>query len=157
MAAPRNHQVLKHTIRFFSTSRSGKEGIASSSCGSAGGISADELDESDFIWASTSPPRAGGFQPTWKNIGDGSACPSAVASLPVNIPAWSKMLRGGRSCQALDEEEDEDEGGFLPPHEVVRRRRAESFSMVEGIGRTLKGRDISRVRNAVWAQTGFQD
>jgi hypothetical protein len=27
--------------------------------------------------------------------------------------------------------------------------------VVEGVGRTLKGRDMSRVRDAVWSQTGF--
>nr|CAD1836187.1 unnamed protein product [Ananas comosus var. bracteatus] len=49
-------------------------------------------------------------------------------------------------------------GGFVPPHELLRRRcRAASFSVQEGLGRTLKGRDLSRVRNAVWAKIGFED
>lgn len=71
----------------------------------------------------------------------------------MNIPDWSKL----RNRSFEEEDEDDDEGAVLPPHEVVWRRRVDSFSVVEGIGRTLKGRDLSRVRNAVWAQTGFQD
>ncbi|CAI0540623.1 unnamed protein product [Linum tenue] len=37
------------------------------------------------------------------------------------------------------------------------RTRIASFSVHEGVGRTLKGRDLSRVRNAIWEKTGFQD
>ncbi|URD85758.1 hypothetical protein MUK42_27986 [Musa troglodytarum] len=28
-------------------------------------------------------------------------------------------------------------------------------SVFEGVGRTLKGRDMSRLRDTVWSQTGF--
>lgn len=62
-----------------------------------------------------------------------------------------------------DEDEDDEEmvGGkmLLAPHEIVDRRHspAVACSVVEGAGRTLKGRDLSRVRNAVWRQTGFMD
>ncbi|CAN1253193.1 hypothetical protein LINPERPRIM_LOCUS8253 [Linum perenne] len=45
----------------------------------------------------------------------------------------------------------------VPPHELLARTRIASFSVHEGIGRTLKGRDLSRVRNAIWEKTGFQD
>ncbi|KAL9316653.1 hypothetical protein ACSQ67_017654 [Phaseolus vulgaris] len=47
----------------------------------------------------------------------------------------------------------------LPPHEFIARRLARSqissFSVLEGAGRTLKGRDLSKVRNAVLSKTGF--
>jgi hypothetical protein len=54
---------------------------------------------------------------------------------------------------------------MLPPHEMVARASAGSgygapgkpSSMLEGAGRTLKDRDLSRVRNAVLRQTGFLD
>ncbi|PKU80117.1 uncharacterized protein LOC110092701 [Dendrobium catenatum] len=92
----------------------------------------------------------------------------AAGSLPVNIPDWSKILkeenRGvvarGRGRQFLDYDEGDEEvmgsGSVIPPHELLWRRREASFSVQEGIGRTLKGRDLSRVRDAIWQRTGFQ-
>jgi hypothetical protein len=90
------------------------------------------------------------------------------SSAPVNIPDWSKMVReekrneNGRSRSHVkvdDDNRDDDEGGdlernmMIPPHEVIARQLARSeitsFSVYEGIGRTLRGRD------AVWAITGF--
>lgn len=63
-----------------------------------------------------------------------------------------------------EEEEDEksDEEEMLPPHEIVDRARARdspmtTFSVLEGAGRTLKGRDLRQVRNAIWRKTGFLD
>nr|CAD1843665.1 unnamed protein product [Ananas comosus var. bracteatus] len=56
-----------------------------------------------------------------------------------------------------DEEWGEGAGAVIPPHELLDRNRAASFSVHEGVGRTLKGRDLSRVRNAIWEKTGFQD
>ncbi|KAL0927477.1 hypothetical protein M5K25_001649 [Dendrobium thyrsiflorum] len=149
MAATRNQKVLKQTLHIFS-SRSGKEGIAGGGSTAYAGPSSDELDESDVIWTSFSPPQSAGPWPTGKNISVDPAGPTAIGSLPVNIPTWSKI-------QSRVFEEEDDVEAVLPPHEVLWRRRAESLSVVEGIGRTLKGRDLSRVRNAVWAQTGFQD
>ncbi|KAL2502761.1 hypothetical protein Fot_36609 [Forsythia ovata] len=84
-------------------------------------------------------------------------------SMPVNVPDWSKILRGEYKthCRNLEDdvEEDEDEDGNdrIPPHEYLARTRVASFSVHEGVGRTLKGRDMSRVRNAIWKQTGFED
>lgn len=59
----------------------------------------------------------------------------------------------------------EDESGIMneliPPHELLARQYAASatasFSVVHGAGRTLKGRDLRRLRNEVWRQTGFVD
>jgi hypothetical protein len=55
-----------------------------------------------------------------------------------------------------DDEEDDGEP-VVPPHEVAARRAAAAASVMEGAGRTLKGRDLRRVRNAVWRTTGFLD
>ncbi|KAJ8754254.1 hypothetical protein K2173_002154 [Erythroxylum novogranatense] len=88
------------------------------------------------------------------------------SSLPVNIPDWSKIYkeeRKGREGDIADEDTDfeddvdEDHDGRLPPHEYLARRRGASFSVHEGIGRTLKGRDLRQVRNAIWKQVGFED
>ena len=58
-----------------------------------------------------------------------------------------------------DEEKDDEYDPKLPPHEFIARRLARSqissFSVFEGVGRTLKGRDLSKVRNAVLTKTGF--
>ncbi|KAJ8751566.1 hypothetical protein K2173_016807 [Erythroxylum novogranatense] len=88
------------------------------------------------------------------------------ASLPVNIPDWSKILKDEyRENQRRDIYDDDDvddddcfeDGGRVPPHEFLAKQRIASFSVHEGIGRTLKGRDLSRVRNAIWEKTGYQD
>lgn len=92
------------------------------------------------------------------------------SSLPVNIPDWSKILKDEYRINRRRDSDDKDdnadgddsfEGGGggvrIPPHEFLARTRIASFSVHEGIGRTLKGRDLSRVRNAIWEKTGFQD
>ncbi|XWS43591.1 hypothetical protein CRYUN_Cryun16bG0117300 [Craigia yunnanensis] len=90
----------------------------------------------------------------------------ASASLPLNIPDWSKILKEeykehGKSDEDVDgggdDDDEDDRDGRVPPHEYLARRRGASFSVHEGIGRTLKGRDLRRVRNAVWKKTGFED
>ncbi|CAH2060287.1 unnamed protein product [Thlaspi arvense] len=90
---------------------------------------------------------------------------TAASSLPVNVPDWSKIL-GEESCrrQILEEEVDGDEisacgGGTrrVPPHELLASRRMASFSVHEGAGRTLKGRDLSRVRNTIFKIRGIED
>lgn len=107
----------------------------------------------------------------------GIAAVHPQSSAPVNIPDWAKIHKrksssrindnqhegaerfGGflGNADASDEEEDTEE--LVPPHEFIARRLARtpivSFSMCEGIGRTLKGRDLSRLRNAILAKTGF--
>ncbi|KAL1369794.1 hypothetical protein HN51_000150 [Arachis hypogaea] len=101
-------------------------------------------------------------------------------SAPVNVPDWSTIYRTNKKqnnnnnnnnknfCVSFDDEEenndeeeiDDDEyDPKLPPHEIIARRLARtqisSFSVFEGVGRTLKGRDLSKVRNAVLTKTGF--
>ncbi|WZZ16299.1 hypothetical protein YC2023_109388 [Brassica napus] len=78
-------------------------------------------------------------------------------SLPVNIP--DDMIR--RRYSEDDEEYSDDDGGskkMVPPHLIVGRRMEGgqmAFSVCTGNGRTLKGRDLSRVRNSVLRLTGF--
>lgn len=85
--------------------------------------------------------------------------PYVPQSLPVNVPA--ARLRKPPVVMVMGEAEDEYEE-MLPPHEMLARARARespmtTFSMLEGAGRTLKGRDLRQVRNAVWRKTGFLD
>nr|GMC96448.1 Chaperone protein like [Ipomoea batatas] len=58
-------------------------------------------------------------------------------SAPVNVPVWAKK----NTAAAAGEME----------------RSHVTFSVFEGVGRTLKGRDLRRVRNAVFQKTGFID
>ncbi|KAL1537338.1 hypothetical protein AAHA92_29867 [Salvia divinorum] len=78
---------------------------------------------------------------------------SIAASAPVNVPDWSKIYRvepWHDSDGGLDDPE------MVPPHVYLAREHGRSRNSVfEGVGRTLKGRDLSRVRDAVWSQTGF--
>ncbi|KZV51066.1 hypothetical protein F511_01858 [Dorcoceras hygrometricum] len=69
-------------------------------------------------------------------------------SLPVNIPgnAWFGYAVDG------------DDGEIVPPHIIIGRRVAGkmmAFSVCTGNGRTLKGRDLSEVRNSILRKTGF--
>lgn len=100
------------------------------------------------------------------------------SSAPVNIPDWPKVygksnrkVDGSGSCSnswsgyqqdeqsQVSQEEEEEEDGIVPPHEWIARKLARSqissSSMCEGKGRTLKGRDLSQVRNAILSKTGF--
>lgn len=88
--------------------------------------------------------------------------PLASSSLPMNIPDWSKILKDEYK-KKKESSDDEDEGDYdggvvqLPPHEYLLRTRGASLSVHEGKGRTLKGRDLRSVRNAIWKKVGFED
>lgn len=74
--------------------------------------------------------------------------------------------KGRREAEIWGLQEEEEEVGrhgddemeeMVPPHVIVARSHMTSFSVLEGAGRTLKGRDLRRVRNAVLQKTGFLD
>lgn len=79
---------------------------------------------------------------------------SCAASPPVDIPSSGKR-RGFEE----EEEEDGDDQPWAPPHVLASRRwageRKVAFSLCSGQGRTLKGRDLRHVRDAVLRMTGF--
>ena len=81
--------------------------------------------------------------------------------MPINVPMLAKKMRKNREFDDDYDVDVEEEGEMLPPHEIVARSLAQSpmlaCSVLEGVGRTLKGRDLRQVRNAVWRQTGFLD
>lgn len=81
-----------------------------------------------------------------------------ATSAPVNVPDWSKIYRVNsvESLHDSDDGVDDHDTEMVPPHEyLARSRNSNAHSVFEGVGRTLKGRDLSRVRDAVWSQTGF--
>ncbi|PON78039.1 Senescence regulator [Parasponia andersonii] len=83
-------------------------------------------------------------------------------SAPVKVPVPATAVgRRGCSSEFFEDEDDADEDKVLPPHEIVVRGSGVSpkttFSVLEGAGRTLKGRDLRQVRNAIWRKTGFLD
>ncbi|KAE8719878.1 Pentatricopeptide repeat superfamily protein [Hibiscus syriacus] len=79
----------------------------------------------------------------------------ATGSLPVNIPRhhYGSVFHCGEDF----EEDEEEEGEIVPPHVILGRRIAGkmAFSVCTGNGRTLKGRDLSQVRNLILRMTGF--
>ncbi|KAM7500961.1 hypothetical protein LguiA_025375 [Lonicera macranthoides] len=80
-----------------------------------------------------------------------------ASSAPVNVPDWTKKYRVDSVESLLDSDDGvDDHMDMIPPHEYLAREYGKSRNSVfEGVGRTLKGRDMSRVRDAVWSQTGF--
>ncbi|KAG1331061.1 hypothetical protein COCNU_02G010290 [Cocos nucifera] len=83
-------------------------------------------------------------------------------SAPVRVPVPPPNMRRGWGESEMDDRDLDEDEEMLPPHEIVARRSGNgspmtTFSVLEGVGRTLKGRDLRRVRNAVWRKTGFLD
>ncbi|KAJ4975175.1 hypothetical protein NE237_000281 [Protea cynaroides] len=92
---------------------------------------------------------------------------SQYHSFPVNIPCNSKGNSNNRSSNNdntflhySDSNESDDEledSELVPPHLMIAGRygRQMAFSVCTGNGRTLKGRDLSKVRNSILRLTGF--
>ncbi|XP_058196048.1 protein S40-1-like [Rhododendron vialii] len=80
------------------------------------------------------------------------------SSIPINVP---ENVSGNPWIQAVETDffDDDDEGEqFVPPHVILGRRISDgkmAFSVCTGNGRTLKGRDLSQVRNSILRMTGF--
>ncbi|WVZ88401.1 hypothetical protein U9M48_034927 [Paspalum notatum var. saurae] len=136
-----------------------------------------DLLERDVLWPSASlPPALGlgllaalpddegkkkkraagaGGRSAARPVPEAAALAAAVArSAPVRIPSEPAAARRGRWAGSGGEDAGE---AVVPPHEIVARRAAAHSSVLEGAGRTLKGRDLRRVRNAVLRRTGFLD
>ncbi|KAL3718337.1 hypothetical protein ACJRO7_003466 [Eucalyptus globulus] len=82
---------------------------------------------------------------------------------PINVLAFpALMLRRCCELDEIDDDYDKDLGGMmLPPHGIVARSLARSLMIacfvLEIAGRTLKGRDLRQVHNAIFRQTGLLD
>ncbi|AQK97933.1 hypothetical protein Zm00014a_026021 [Zea mays] len=70
---------------------------------------------------------------------------------PIEIPAATSAAR------VADRETDAGGEAAAPPHVLLARRgaAAAAASVCSGQGRTLKGRDLRRVRDSVLRMTGF--
>ncbi|MQM11431.1 hypothetical protein Taro_044338 [Colocasia esculenta] len=85
-----------------------------------------------------------------------------AASAPVSVPGWPGSAHRVEAAESPPSHTEFDDGEWVPPHEYLAREysaassgRSATGSVVEGVGRTLKGRDLRRLRDAVWSQTGF--
>ncbi|ESR43387.1 hypothetical protein CICLE_v10012644mg [Citrus x clementina] len=70
-------------------------------------------------------------------------------SAPMNVPVLSIAMAKQRNSRFFELDEGEEDDEMLPPHEIVARGSGVSpkttFSVLEGVGRTLKGRDLRQV------------
>ncbi|CAK8535409.1 unnamed protein product [Lathyrus sativus] len=86
---------------------------------------------------------------------------SAPINIPIMTPEMAALARKYEEEEARELAEEEDFKNKIPPHEFLAKQvdfsRMHSCSLFEGVGRTLKGRDMRKVRNAVLSQTGFID
>ena len=151
--------------------------------GSSGVRKFKEKDQSSSVPV-PARPSAARMVPRSSNSSANSSSEAKVLqqSAPVKIPDWSKIYTSNPPKNSAsrfesdydgegngianysgdsdeDGEENDEPDSKLPPHEFIARRLARSqissFSVLEGAGRTLKGRDLSKVRNAVLSKTGF--
>ncbi|KAI3764826.1 hypothetical protein L2E82_14843 [Cichorium intybus] len=82
-----------------------------------------------------------------------------AGSVPMSIRedfSGSSWIRQYLQTHSFDDY-DADEEQRVPPHVILERRIAgkAAFSLCSGNGRTLKGRDLSEVRNSILRMTGF--
>ncbi|KAH7568664.1 hypothetical protein ACOSP7_011691 [Xanthoceras sorbifolium] len=80
---------------------------------------------------------------------------SSSNSVPVDINIPNNLFQ---FVDRYELEEGYQDGEIIPPHVIVGRRlfaEKMAFSVCSGNGRTLKGRDLSHVRNSILRMTGF--
>ncbi|XP_020212883.1 uncharacterized protein LOC109797301 [Cajanus cajan] len=132
-----------------------------------------ELDEAEVLWNLSNSNNNTGIEAKkglrsgkkkGKKLegGGGRVNPLGSSSLPVNIPDWSKILKEDynkkkESDERVVSDDDDENNDRVPPHEYLARTRGASHSVHEGRGRTLKGRDLRSVRNAIWKKMGIED
>ncbi|URE09627.1 DUF584 domain containing protein [Musa troglodytarum] len=106
----------------------------------------EELREADVLW----PNNDDDAEPRRKEI-RGEKKPEDRESR-----SWKPVFVYD-SSRAEDDDDDGGGGEMIPPHLIVASRMADkmAFSVCVGNGRTLKGRDLRRVRNTILRLTGF--
>ncbi|KAL1560393.1 hypothetical protein AAHA92_10605 [Salvia divinorum] len=117
---------------------------------------AEEFEESEVVFNANDEVGGCDFQLSskefkWKKMKSSKKQNSTV---PVSIPENVSWLRYADP----DLEDCSGDGEIVPPHIIVGRRVAGkmmAFSVCTGNGRTLKGRDLSQVRNSILRLTGF--
>ncbi|XP_078151446.1 protein S40-1-like [Carex rostrata] len=86
-----------------------------------------------------------------------NSIPSSPIGIPRSASNSSAKFSGDNGGWCNEEEEF---SRLVPPHVLVARRNNTTrvaFSLCSGQGRTLKGRDLQRLRSTVWRMTGFID
>ncbi|OAY78032.1 hypothetical protein ACMD2_09631 [Ananas comosus] len=126
----------------------------------------EELHEWEVMWPDSDdrrPPSASDGRVSSKMKARVRGCSTTAA---MDIPNRVRMLQGRdvrreeNNDNDNDDDNDADDTEFTPPHILTSRRsgggtRKVAFSLCSGQGRTLKGRDLSYVRNSVLRMTGF--
>ncbi|XP_047062768.1 uncharacterized protein LOC124670308 [Lolium rigidum] len=131
---------------------------AAASASSGGGSLSPTQPPPSAAWAIPANPR-----PRSRTAPAPQYHQSAPVKVPVRPPRKPAMDRWDEAAADDDDELRRGDAAMLPPHEMVARASAGGagpvapFSMLEGAGRTLKGRDLRRVRDAVLRQTGWLD
>ncbi|MED6219984.1 hypothetical protein PIB30_040847 [Stylosanthes scabra] len=86
---------------------------------------------------------------------------SAPVMIPILMSKGATRRRNGDELAVIYDGDVDGDDEVLPPHEIVAKGSGFTpnitFSVLEGVGRTLKGRDLRQVRNAIWRKTGFLD
>ncbi|KAG7631297.1 Senescence regulator S40 [Arabidopsis suecica] len=123
---------------------------ASSSSSSGGGASAGSSSSARAIPTAPKPPQERlPFSASF--VGGGKYPQSAPVQVPlVSSAMMNRHKKEFKLTDVVDDDEEEEEGEMLPPHEIVARSLAQSSllscSVLEGAGRTLKGRDLRQSR-----------
>ncbi|CAL9152954.1 unnamed protein product, partial [Musa hybrid cultivar] len=112
----------------------------------------EEFQEPDILWPENECDKEANSVSRSAREGRGT---QRKLSDPIKIPSRSASAISD-SCNVEDDNKSSD-GNVIPPHVIVARRMTEkmAFSVCIGNGRTLKGRDLSRVRNSILQTTGF--
>lgn len=84
----------------------------------------------------------------------------STPSSPITIPCSSSDLHLAHESRKWSHDEEECTDNVVPPHVMMSRKSNNgkmAFSLRSGQGRTLRGRELWHIRNAVWRMTGFVD
>lgn len=124
----------------------------------------EEFLEAEVLWPETiSSNSSFSDQETISNFADQRSqdmqCNiESPPSSPIAIPCSSSGYHLSRESMKGRYEEECTE--LVPPHVMVSRKSNGgeiAISLRSGQGRTLRGRELWHIRNAVWRMTGFVD
>ncbi|KAJ3695118.1 hypothetical protein LUZ60_000495 [Juncus effusus] len=115
----------------------------------------EEFHESEILWPDQQNHNSNSNSKSKSSHSNHMHFNSQNSSSPISIPMSSSFDSSRHNNEWCNEEDNPDK---VPPHVVVSRRNnvgKMAFSLCSGQGRTLKGRDLSHVRNSVLRMTGF--
>ncbi|KAG1367792.1 hypothetical protein COCNU_14G002600 [Cocos nucifera] len=127
----------------------------------------EEFQESDILWPDDDDGVSEKQPSTQQQHRRKESAPVVIPKAGVGAsrswaPRSSYRDSNYHNSEDVDDDDDDDFGNSgggerIPPHIIVARRTSEkmAFSVCVGKGRTLKGRDLYQVRNAILRMTGF--